>query len=296
MRDERVDSGMLMLARLEVLGRGLGAVAVDDPRFAGTQAWIHKVLEQNDHSLSRFEGNPASSHYPQGEWPVWPLSSSIASDVELLRGRTDRAWRYLLSGLVRKRGYDADGTLYALPEQWSFSGDAVSTRQLTWSHGEFLASSVLLLTGLQVDVADADLALAPSLPPGTVTATIKNLHFRGWSLDMKLDRGKNSVRTTIVSRRTSGSEISGSTTKHWLRVSVPGRVIELHPNKPVRFEVRYPETEGGRAENAWARAQLISHILLNQDLSPDLEHASRKELENRIRTIEDQFDRTKSRK
>ena len=293
MRDERVDSGMLMLARLEVLGRGLGAVAVDDPRFAATQAWIHKVLEQSDHSISRFEGNPASSHYPQGEWPVWPLTSSVASDVELLRGRTDRAWRYLLSGLVRKRGYDADATVYALPEQWRFNGDAVSTRQLTWSHGEFLASSVLLLTGLQVDVANADLALAPSLPPGAVTATIKNFYFRGWSLDMKLDRRKNSVHATVEGRRSSGSKASGPMTKDSLLVSVPGRVIELQPNKPVRFEVRYPETEGGRAENAWARAQLISHILLNQDLSPELQHASREELENRIRTAEDQFDRAK---
>ena len=293
MRDERVDSGMLMLARLEVLGHGLGAVAVDDPHFAATQAWIHKVLEQDDHSISRFEGNPASSHYPQGEWPVWPLTSSVASDVELLRGRTDRAWRYLLSGLVRKRGVDADATVYALPEQWKFNGDAVSTRQLTWSHGEFLASSVFLLTGLQVDVADADLALAPSLPPGVVTATVKNFHFRGWSLDMKLDRGENSVHATLLSRRSSDSKTTGSKANRWLRVSVPGRVIELRPDKPATFEVRESETAAGRTENAWARAQLFSHILLNRDLSPELQHESRKELEGRIRETEDQFDRTK---
>ncbi len=295
-RDERVDSGMLMLARLEVFARGLGAVAVDDPRFAGTQAWIHKVLEQPDHSISRFEGNPESSHYPKGEWPVWPLNSSIAADIELLRGRNDRAWRYLLSGLVRKRGYDAEAAVYSLPEQWDFDGQAVSTRQLTWSHGEFLTSSVLLLTGLQVDVPDADLALAPSLPPGSDTTTIENFHFRDWKLDLTMKRDGDNVRVDLIANCGSEKQ-AASGQRSVLRIALPGQVIEAHSGEPIHFNVHgSPDRAGdGRTAHAWERAQLFSQILAGKKLSGVPENADSAELEMRIRQIEDEFDQRKER-
>lgn len=293
MQDERVDSGMLMLSRLEVLGSGLGAVAVDDPRFAGTQAWIHRILEQKDHSISRFEGNPASPHYTQGEWPVWPLMSSVAADVELLRGRKDRAWRYLLSGLVRKRGYDAEAVLYALPEQWTLDGKAVNTTaQLTWSHGEFLASSVFLLTGLQVDVPNADLALAPSLPPGSNSATIANFFFRGWRLTLRVKRQNKNLEVKVTGNY-RGSR-SATVLKHALIIAVPGRVLELHDNQEVSFAVPEGEGQSGRTDHASERAQLFSQILLGKDIPADLKQASSQELERRIRAIEDEFDRTRT--
>ncbi|HVU15442.1 MAG TPA: hypothetical protein VHD32_00845 [Candidatus Didemnitutus sp.] len=231
MRDERVDSGMLMLARLEAFGRGLGAVAVDDPRFIKTQAWIQKVLEQPDHSISRFEGNPASKFYTHGQWPVWPLMSGVAADIELLQGRKDRAWQYLLSGLVRKQGYDAEASVYSLPEQWKFNGEAVSTRQLTWSHGELLTSSVLLLTGLQVDVPNADLAFAPSLPPESTKGSVTHFQFRGWNLDLNMERRASGLAVRIAAHRASPKTISNEV----LRIGVPGKVLELHSGKTVDF-------------------------------------------------------------
>ncbi len=294
MRDERVDSGMLMLARLEIFGDGLGVVAVDDPRFAATQAWIHRVLEQPDHAISRFDGNLDSPHYAKGEWNVWPISTCWAAQVEWLRGRTDRAWRYLLSGIVRKDGYEREKAMNYLPEYWSLEGrTATSTRFLTWSHGELLTSSILLLLGLDTEIPDADLALAPSLPMESQQTTIEGFRFRDWNLNFNLKRDGHKIQVKGAAQR-----IPSGHGPQTLRIKLPEQIIEVAGGDSFEFQIN---TDGqssnpSRSGNASERAQLYDRILLAEELSPDLKDATLEELEAHLRKTEDRFDRERLQK
>ena len=289
LRDERVDSGMLMLARSEVFGRGLGAVAADDPRFAATQMWIRRVLLQADRSISRFDGNAASPHYPGGEWPVWPISACWAAQIEHLRGRIDRGWDHLLSGVLRKDGFDPAVALRQLPEQQRHDGRPVRTsRLLTWSHGEMLTTTVLLLLGLDLEPEGADLGLAPSLPPGSAGAAVTGWPFRGWTLDLQIPGGPG-ARAALSGRR-------GDDGPEKLRIAAPGGVVELLNGG--RVEVPTRDRSAGRPSDRTAnspeRARLAWEVLLGEP-APAAESAAAKECEELIRRAEDRFDRERLR-
>ena len=185
LRDDRVDSGMLIIPRLEVFGRNQGIIAVDDPRFASTQAEITRDLENPDHSIFRFGPNAGSPHAPGGELDTWPINTSWAAQDEWLLGRTDLAWRYLMSGIVNKRLYDLKAGNYYLPENWDRKG-VPDKPLIVWSHGDFLTSTLLLFLGVDLEPDGADLGLAPSLPPGTNHARISRFRFRDWHLNLSL--------------------------------------------------------------------------------------------------------------
>ena len=138
--------------------------------FASTQDQVRRDLENPDHSIFRFGPNPASPHAPQGELDTWPIIMSWAAQDEWLLGRTDLAWTYLLSGIVNKRGYDADACAYYLPEFWDRNG-VPDKPLIVWSHGDFVTSVLLLFLGVDLEPQGADLGLAPSLPPATGTST-----------------------------------------------------------------------------------------------------------------------------
>ncbi len=234
LRDERVDSGMLMLARSEVFGRGLGAVAVDDPRFISTQAAIGEVLSQSDRSISRFDGNLASPSYPGGEWPMWPISAAWAAQIEFLRGRTDAAWDHLLSGILKKTGVDHAEALLQLPEQWRYDGRPVrTTRLLTWSHGELLTATVFLLLGLDLDPEGADLGLSPSIPPGSRGASIKGWPFRGWELEIRIAPSEEGAKMQVKGKRgPKGPEI--------LQIATPKGTVKLADGDEAVIQGRRP--------------------------------------------------------
>ncbi len=299
-RDERVDSGMLMLARSEIFGRGLGAVAADDPRFAATQAWIHRALFQADRSISRFDANLASPHYAGGEWPVWPISACWAAQVEHLRGRIDRAWDHILSGIVGKIGADHAASLRQLPEQWRHDGRPVrTTRLLTWSHGELLTASLFLLLGLDLEPEGADLGLAPSLPPGSAAASVQGWPFRGWTLDLEVG-GKPSARAVLSGHR-------GKDSPEKLRVATPRGVVELADSAKIELPLRDPSSvlPPSRCANGPERARLAWEILLGEpvpvtDAAPAVLSAtgaadSTRAWEDLIRRAEDRFDAEKLR-
>ena len=290
LRDERVDSGMFMLARMEAFGRGLGAVAVDDPRFAATQAWIHRVLYESDGSISRFDGNPGSPFYPKGQWPVWPITACWAAQVEWLRGRSDRAWRHLLGGVTRKKGFDPGRDCFQLPEQWNLDGAPVRTTHfLTWSHGEFLFTTLLLLTGLEVDPpGGADLALAPALPPGSKEARVENFRFRGWRLDLEVKKAAGALAC-----RLSGSPEPGRSLTRPLKVRAGGTALTLRPGESLNF----PFHPGGleRAAHPLERARVFGRILLGEPLPPEAEKTGTVGLEAWIRAAENRFDKERLR-
>ncbi len=123
----------------------------------------------------------------QGELDTWPINTAWAAQDEWLLGRTDLAWRYVLSGIVNKRNYDLEAGNYYLPENWDRKG--VPDKQLiVWSHGDFLTSTLLLFLGFDLEPEAADLGLAPSLPPGMNHARIGRFRFRDWHLDFDLTR------------------------------------------------------------------------------------------------------------
>ena len=150
LRDDRVDAGMLIVGRFEALGKGEGILPVDDPRFTSTQAEIMRDLEHPDHSIFRFGPNPTSPHAPQGELDNWPIIGAWAAQDEWLMGQTDLAWRYILSGIVNKDSYDLEKSCYYLPENWDRKGFA-DKPLITWSHGEFVTSTLLLMLGLDLE-------------------------------------------------------------------------------------------------------------------------------------------------
>lgn len=289
LRDERVDSGMLMLPRAEIFGRGLGAVDADDPRFAATQAWIHRALYQADRSISRFDANPASPAYPGGEWPAWPISASWAAQVEFLRGRLDRAWGHLLHGIAGKRGVDHGEALRQLPEQWRHDGRPVrTTRFLTWSHGELLTSAVFLLLGLELEPEGADLGLSPSLPPGSRRAALQDWPFRGWILNVEI-----AVEDGRLVTRLSGARSAGGPRE--LVIATAAGKVKLESGGTVELPAREPAAlaPSGRCRNAPERARLFREILLGEPAPVVEGEASPEACEELIRRAEDRFDAEK---
>jgi hypothetical protein len=279
LRDDRVDSGMLILPRPEVFGRDQGIIAVDDPRFASTQAQVMRDLENPDHSIFRFGPNPSSPHAPQGELDTWPINTAWAAQDEWLLGRLDTAWRYILSGIVYKRGYDPVSSCDYLPEFWdrSFKPDK---QMIVWSHGDFVTSVLLLLTGFDVEPPSGDLGLAPSLPPGTGHASIKRFRFRDWLLDIELSRSGDRIKVDV----SDGGQAGGKT----LQIRTPGGdLVALGGGKEVSFMVepgRYPGLFG-RSRNAPERARILSRTLLGLPLPKDHREMTQGEADQALHDI-----------
>jgi hypothetical protein len=242
-RDDRTDSGMLMLARLEVFGRGQGIVAVDDPRFLSTQEAIRRDLENPDHSIYRFGPNPASPHAPGGELDTWPINTGWAAQDSWLQGRTDFAWRYLLSGEVNKAGVDLARACNYLPENWDRDGVA-DKPIIVWSHGELVTTTLLLFLGIDLEPRGADLGLAPSLPPGMNHAQLAGFRFRNWILDVDLRRRGDLVAVSIAPSA-AGSDRDRSEA---LSIRIPsGEILECRDGARIAFSVdpsRYPAEFG----------------------------------------------------
>jgi len=281
LRDDRTDAGMLIIGRLEAFGRGQGIIRVDDPRFASTQAEITRDLENPDHSIFRFGPNSASPHAPRGEPDSWPIIMSWAAQDEWLLGHTDLAWRYLLSGIVNKQGYDAEASCYYLPENWDRKG-IPDKPIITWSHGDFVTSVLLLMLGVDLEPDGADLGLAPSLPPGVASAQVGGFSFRDWRLDIGLSLRGSLVAATINPRRSAGG--GGS-----LSIRLPtGKVVGLSSGHETEFTVDPAQyyRAFGRSRNAAERASIISRILTGAPPASDPATMTPPELEALIRGIE----------
>jgi hypothetical protein len=282
LRDDRVDAGMLIIGRLEAFGQGQGIMAVDDPRFASTKAEITRDLENPDHAIFRFGPNPASPHAPQGELDTWPIIGAWAAQDEWLLGHTDLAWRYLLSGIVNKRGYDAAAACDYLPEFWDRRG-LPDKPMITWSHGDFVTSVLLVGLGLSLEPEGADLGLAPSLPPGLGHARFGNLRFRDWRLDVDLKREDGRIRVRIEPRGPPSATLS-------LRPPSGDR-IALRPGRPADF-IADPSTyyaAFGRSANAAERARVTARILTGKPPARDPASLGAAELEAYICDLETRF-------
>jgi hypothetical protein len=287
-RDDRTDSGMLLGARLEAFGKGQGIVAVDDPRFTSTQDAIRRDLENPDHSIFRFGPNPTSPHAPQGELDTWPINTGWAAQDEWLLGRTDLAWRYLISGVLNKAKADLPGTCYYLPENWDRNG-VVDKPMIVWSHGEFVASSLLLFLGIDLEPQGADLGLAPSLPPGMQRARLDNFRFRDWRMGVDLTRRGDLVDVVIGSWCTV---LSQAKSDQVLSVRLPpGQVIELKDRGTAEFTVDPSQyyLEFGRASHALERASVVSRVLGAKPPAEPLAAMSPAELEDFIVRTETDF-------
>ncbi|HMD61318.1 MAG TPA: hypothetical protein VKG78_07795, partial [Opitutaceae bacterium] len=284
LRDDRVDAGMLIIGRLEAFGRGQGVMQVDDPRFASTQAQIKRDLENPDHAIFRFGPNPGSPHAPQGELDTWPIIMSWAAQDEWLLGRTDLAWRYLISGIVNKRGYDADAWCYYLPENWDRK--AIPDKPLiTWSHGDFVTSVLLLLMGVDLEPDGADLGLAPSLPPGVDHALIGDFRFRDWRLDVELSREHGLVAAVVRPAGAAGGERA-------LSIRLPfGKKIGLMRGQEARFTVDPAQyyLAFGRNRNAAERASVASRILAGREPARDPAGMTPSEIEAFMRNLETSY-------
>lgn len=256
LRDDRVDSGMLIIPRLEVFGRNQGIIAVDDPRFAATQAEITRDLENPDHSIFRFGPNPGSPHAPGGELDTWPINTAWAAQDEWLLGRTDLAWRYILSGIVNKRHYDLEAGNYYLPENWDRKG-VPDKPLIVWSHGDFLTSTLLLFLGVDLEPESGDLGLAPSLPPGMNHARITRFRFRNWHMDFELTRKGGKVDVSLHSSDPRDGRAP-------LAIRLPfGKAVDLNAGASARFTVDPPQyyLAFGRSRNGAERAAIVSRIL-----------------------------------
>jgi hypothetical protein len=140
--DTRVDSGMLKLSQLAVYDPDFAPVPPGHLSIESTIWWIKRHLEQSDHLISRFEGNPRGLGYPQGEWGVWTLNTAWLSEYYALLGETDLALQYL-KAIVGKRGFDYEAEFWRLPEQWAINGDVIrTTHDMSWSYGEFIVALV----------------------------------------------------------------------------------------------------------------------------------------------------------
>lgn len=230
-RDGRVDSGMLMLARLEIFGKGFGAVRVDDPRFADTEAAIARDLVDQDGMIARFGAWPNTPHYPKGEWNRWPIVQCWAAQLEWLKGRPEAGWQRLFT-LFQRRSYDEQYWNNYLPESWA-PDNKRNDPFLTWAHGEVLTTTLLLTLGLDLEPQGADLGLSPSLPPGVNHATVENFRFRNWRMDFELTRGpEGRVDVKVMPTR----EGSGGT----LRVLLPGQNnLLLENGKEASFSITH---------------------------------------------------------
>ena len=256
LRDTRTDSGMLITARSEVFGHNQGIIAVDDPRFESTQAEITRDLENPDHSIFRFGPNAGSPHAPKGELDEWPINTSWAAQDEWLLGRTDLAWRYVLSGVVNKAGYDMEAGHFYLPEFWERKG--VPDKQLiVWSHGDFITSVTLLFLGFDLEPEVGDLGLAPSLPPGMNHARISRFRFRDWHLNFELARGPTGVDVAVTSTDPDDG-------RNALDLRLPfGKRLQLEAGKTARFTADPSQyyLAFGRSAHGAERAAIVSRIL-----------------------------------
>lgn len=282
LRDDRVDAGMLIIGRLGAFGPNQGILPVDDPRFASTQAEIVRDLENPDHSIYRFGPNPGSPHAPGGELDTWPIIMSWAAQDEWLLGRTDLAWRYLLSGIVNKAGYDADAMNDYLPEYWDKRG-IPDKPMIVWSHGDFVTSTLLLLLGLNLEAPRADLGLAPSLPPGMSRARISGFRIRDWRLDVDLERDGGRVNVSVKASREAGGVLT---------IRLPfDKVVHVKAGGEARFIAdpsRY-YLAFGRSANAPERARIISRVLLGKEPARNPETMTAAELEDFIVSTETHF-------
>jgi hypothetical protein len=291
LRDGRVDSGMLNVSRLEVFGKGQGIVSVDDPQFAATQAYIIKELEGKNHSVTRF-GKWPNPHSPQGEPDIWPIICGWASQVEWLKGRTDRAWRYLLSEVDDEKKFTPVPASYYLPECWKTNGTQPDVKPayayypiITWSHGEFVTTTIQLLLGLDFERTDADLGLAPSLPPELKHATLEHFRFRDWKMDFELTRSGHQIAVKLKPEYVGKGEAA-------LTIELPsGQHIQLQSKHEEQFTVdpaQYGQASG-RAQNTLERARVIAKILMNQEIPADLGSKTPEQQEQYIRSVEDSF-------
>ena len=270
LRDDRVDSGVLNTARLEAFGRGQGIISVDDPKFASTQAQVIRDLELPDHSLLAFGPNPANPHSPRGmRRPdgfrvIFLPVNAVAVQDEWLLGRTDLAWRYLLSGIMNKRGYNVAAMNYSLPEDFDERG-VPGAPMYSWCHGEFVTSTLLLFLGLDLEPRTGDLGLAPSLPPGMNHARIDNFRFRNWRLNVDLNRQPGGVEVTVA----AASPLAGAKP---LAIRTPaGELIELAAGQAARFTVDPGKyyMSFGRSENAAERVSIFTKILTGAEPAMD---------------------------
>jgi len=221
--DTRIDSGMYNLVRLEIFGKDQGIITPGDPRFLSTQAAIGKALENTNHVIGRFDALPGSPFSPKGQaLEIWPLGSAWAAQTAWLQGKPDLAWNYLLS-LAEKRALRPQDCNY-LPERWDARGNPANPPILAWSHGEYLTATVLLTLGVNLEPANADLGLAPSLPPGSDHTTVKNFRFRDWRLDFELTRQGKEIKVDVMPHYQGGEPQT-------LRVALPNHsTLILKPN------------------------------------------------------------------
>ena len=278
-RDDRVDSGMLIIPRLEVFGRNQGIIAVDDPRFASTHAEIMRDLENPDHSIFRFGPNAGSPHAPAGELDCWPINTAWAAQDEWLLGQTDLAWRYLLSGIVNKAKVDLAGSHYYLPENWDRKGVA-DKPLIVWSHGDFITSVMLLFLGIDLEPAGADLGLAPSLPPGMNHAAIRRFRFRDWHVDFELTRRGGLVDVEALATGSDGGPLNvrlPSLERVSLRAAQTGRFTVDPRQYPIAF---------GRFNDGAQRASIESRILAGREPARDPSAMTEAEREEFIGSLE----------
>jgi hypothetical protein len=227
--DTRVDSGMFNLVRLEIFGKGQGIVAAGDARFISTQTAIGNVLETKEHLIGRFDALPGSPSFPKGQAnDNWPIGSSWAAQTAWLQGKPDLGWSYLNS-LAEKRALCLQNSSY-LPEFWRNDGRP-NIPILAWSHGEYLTAMVLLTLGVNLEPANADLGLAPSLPPGSNHATVKNFRFHNWRLDFELTRQGKQIMVKLMSHHQG-------TKDQTLRVALPDHsTLTLKPDVETSLSV-----------------------------------------------------------
>lgn len=279
-REDRVDAGMLIIGRLGAFGANQGIISVDDPRFASTQAEIIRDLENPDHSTFRFGPSPASPHAPGGELDTWPIIAAWSAQDEWLLGRTDLAWRYLISGVVNKRGYDLEDMSGYLPEYWDRKG-IPDKQMIVWSQGDFVTSTLLLFLGVNPESERADLELAPSLPPGMAHAHIGNFRFRDWRLEFDLARRGSLVEVTV-----------SATGPGALRIGLPfGKDLRVEAGGTARFTVDPREyyLAFGRSAHAPERARIISQVLLGHEPPRDPATMTPAELEDFIVATETSY-------
>ena len=182
---------------------------------------------------------------------------------------------------MNKQGYDAEACSYYLPENWDRKG-IPDKPLITWSHGDFVTSVLLLLLGVDLEPAGADLGLAPSLPPGVEHARIGNFHFRDWRLDIDLRRGDGLLAVRV---RPAAWAADGRP----LLIRVPfGKIVTLRLGQEARFSVDPAQyyLAFGRSRNAAERASVTSTILSGRPPAEDPRTMTPSELEALLCSLE----------
>ena len=187
LRDDRVDSGMLIIPRLEVFGRNQGIIAVDDPRFASTQAQIEQECSgPRPFHLAVPGPTQEPGTHPAGELDTWPINTCWAAQDEwLLQEGTKGRLRGMSSQESRQQRplTDLKAANYYLPENWDRKG-VPDKPLIVWSHGDFITSTLLLFLGFNLGRPDSERhrPCAEQLPSRMHHARISRFRFRGWHL------------------------------------------------------------------------------------------------------------------